>query len=142
MTKKDYEAIAFAIKNSPADRDLFIDMIVDLCADSNAQFNETLFRKASGQVESPCGCWIFTHEGEEAQSWNTGTLCHYREGHPISQPPNRIRHMTEEAYWQGHDDEPQKVCQNSCSGDTCVACGCCECYHEGDCSLVNEGDVQ
>jgi hypothetical protein len=83
MTKKDFENMAYAIKNSPADRDLFIDMIVNLCADSNARFDEKRFRIASGQVQSPCGCWVFTYGGEEPQSWNTGGLCHYADGHPV-----------------------------------------------------------
>ena len=83
MTKKDLENMAYAIKMSPADRDTFIDMIVDLCADNNPRFDEKRFRLASGQVQSPCGCWIFAHEWEkQPQSWNTGGLCHYEEGHP------------------------------------------------------------
>ena len=82
MTKKDLENMAYAIKMSPADRDTFIDMIVDLCADSNTGFDEKRFRIASGQVQSPCGCWIFTHEGEIPLSSNTGGLCHYSWGHP------------------------------------------------------------
>tara|TARA_R110000824_G_scaffold392433_1_gene590849 strand:- start:652 stop:921 length:270 start_codon:yes stop_codon:yes gene_type:complete len=82
MTKKDFENMAYAIKHSPADRDLFIDMIVDLCADSNTGFDEKRFRIASGQVQSLCGCWVFTHDEGKPQSWNTGGLCHYAEGHP------------------------------------------------------------
>lgn len=90
MTKKDFENMAFAIKNSPADRDLFIDMIVELCADSNSRFDEKRFRIASGQYQSPCGCWVFTWECNAGisygESWKTGGLCHYAEGHPEGHP--------------------------------------------------------
>ena len=27
-------------------------------------------------------------------------------------------------------DDDISVCQGACKGDTCVACGCCECYHD------------
>ena len=81
MSKKDFEYIAHAIKNSPADRDTFIDIIVDLCADSNPDFDENRFRLAAGQIPMQCGCWIFTHEGDEPHSWVTGNDCHLAFGH-------------------------------------------------------------
>tara|TARA_R110002051_G_scaffold173051_1_gene243254 strand:- start:400 stop:672 length:273 start_codon:yes stop_codon:yes gene_type:complete len=80
-TKKYFEELAHEIKMSPADRDTFIDMIVDLSA-SNPRFDEKPFRIASGQVQSPCGCWIFTHEEDEPHSWMTGGDCHFTDGHP------------------------------------------------------------
>ena len=68
MSKKDFEVLAHAIKMSPADRDTFIDMIVDLCARSNPCFDEKRFRIASGQTYRDC-CeeWTFTFP---AGQWN------------------------------------------------------------------------
>jgi hypothetical protein len=68
MSKKDFEELAHAIKMSPADRDTFIDMIVDLCARSNPCFDEKRFRIASGQTYRDC-CeeWTFTFP---AGQWN------------------------------------------------------------------------
>ena len=84
MTKKDFVRIADGIKYSPADRDYFIQIIVDIAKDSNPLFNEEMFRKACGQWKNPaCGCWLFQYEGADgktyAESWNTGTQCHGNE---------------------------------------------------------------
>lgn len=84
MTKKDFVRIADGIKNSPADRDYFIEIIVDIAKDSNPLFNEEMFREACGQWKNPaCGCWLFAEEGISgktyAYSWNTGTQCHGTE---------------------------------------------------------------
>ena len=79
MTKKDFIRIADGIKYSPADRDYFIQIIVDIAKDSNPLFNEEMFRKACGQWKNPaCGCWLFEYECVP-QSWNTGTQCHGTE---------------------------------------------------------------
>ena len=87
---KTQQDMAFAIKNSPADRDLLIDMIVELHTDSDPRFDEKQFRIASGQSQSPCGCWVFTWECNAGitygESFNTGGLCHYADGHPHNHP--------------------------------------------------------
>jgi len=36
--------------------------------------------------------------------------------------------------------EEKRVCQGACKGDTCVACGCCECYHDARvCQWTEDG---